>query len=465
MMPERIEVLRLDSVSAGHVVVPADVSEAVLSVQPESPHVQLVMGPSFRTLQLTGSSCLPELTIEGAEDIVITAATEKKIGLLRVRSRRVSFREVLPSRVELLDGEGGCSSSVWIANGKVVDELVSMGGLTVAAAPLDRILLENRRGESAAREGAVPDTLNLEIGRLETDAMSLEGNLTLGVNDWVADSGAGAILSVDGVEATLRLMHRSPEGGLSVMCPGGEVQVLGATVRKLAGQVRRLSTSGPAVVHGVGVRVTELRCDVGAKIAGLAVGALDLASLDYAANATSFDVQVPKHWRFSSFVHDDATDHWARDPGAWRALYTELEKKGKPRSARWARTMEREARRTVSPHLSVERVVLEVARLLGYGESVVRPLGVHVFVCAAILLSFNVPSPLPSANVSQPWWPLLVQLFLSPLWLFNSDLIAPVSTSPDALVVAWFVCAFVGTTCFATAALAVRRLLAYGQSG
>ena len=465
MTPERNEVLRLESSSAGKFVVPVGVSEAVLSVKPDSPPVHLVLGASFRNLQLTGNSSLQELTIEGAGNILLTAASHKEIGLLRVRSRRVSFSEVSPSRIELLEGDAGGSSSVWIADGRVVDELVAKGGLTVAALRPNRILLASPGDESAPLVGTVADTLNLRVGRLETDAVSLEGNLTLEVNNWVAASGVGATLLVDGVEPTLRLANRTPDEGLSVMCPDGEMQVVGATLRKLTGQIRRLSTSGPAVVHGEGVRVTELRCDVGAKIAGLAVGALDLASLDYVANATSFDVQVPERWRFSSFLHDGAADHWARDPGAWRALYAELETKGNPRSARWARIMERGARRTVSPRFSVERAVLEVARLLGYGESVVRPLSVHAFVCAAILLSFTVPSPLPSADVSEPWWPLLVQLFLSPLWLFNSDLFGPTSGSAEVLVVAWFVCAFIGSTCFATAALAVRRILAYGQSG
>jgi hypothetical protein len=302
---------------------------------------------------------------------------------------------------------------------------------------------------------------NLSMGQLRTPSLVVASGVSLALNGWDFGADKDPVNLVLSECATLRLAEKASIGPLRIDASEGVLELSSAIAERVTGALGCLTTSGPCVFRGEGLQLSKLRCGASADISGVFVYTLDLASLSYAAQASAFDVILPTDQSLHALYSSTASSIWWREPIAWRALYQQLEVKGRPATAAWARRMERETRRKLASRRSMQYAVLETAHLLGYGENVLRPLLAQAIITVVGWAAVIADKAYPASYRTQDLALLLPRLYMAPLGVLRSGSFAPnLGTSTIAYLV-WPGVALSGVVCFATAALAVKRMLAY----
>lgn len=437
------------------------VGEVVVSVGPSVANVVLHVGDGVTSVQLVGVDRFESLHVQGraSSRLELVATTEKTIGVIEIIGLHLCLADIQCRRIRL-GMHASAIGSADVASGVQLVSLESSQGLWLYQGGGDRSIIACGELREFDQSGWTATPSPLKAMSIVAPSVQVGPFQSLDVADWQAPA-QGALIAGEG--AVVRISGSSPANGFTFTGPKATLDVDGGAVRSVSGEIGTLRTTGSAIVAGKALWVHRLRCENGASIDGIELSQMDASSLDFAAKAATFGISPPR-WTTSwdNFTKRRPAHPAWKDPATWRLLYTVLESRGSPRSAMWARTMERDVRRSLATWGSVERWVLEVARVLGYGERLLRPLWVHLLVtlsaCSVVLWL--------TETVFLEWvtkLPYLFRLFfLSPLGLVNGSLFVPQAQDGSLIQAMWLVCALSGTTCFATAGLAVRRLLAYG---
>ena len=444
-------------------------TELTLAVVDRAARADLVLPPSLTKIQITGRESLDGLTLAGSGQVVsLVSSGSRSVREMRVDGVVLEITKVTVTGLHLCADEGDRPApGVRFIDGPVSLARLSAPGRIVVSSrkPGESVGVSTGPGSADSTDGSAPDVgdpdanlVHLNVGELRVPELVVGAGSCVALGGW-SRAGDGPVSAVLAERARLRLSERASVGPMTVTGPQGSLDLVSAIAERVSGVLGCLTTSGPCVVRGDGLRLTSLRCETGADVSGLVAQSLDPASLSHAAKASAFDVVLPADRSWPGSGSTSVT--WWREPAAWRALFQQLEQKGRPATAAWARRMEREARRTSASPVSVEYLVLTAARLLGYGESVVRPLLAQAFVVALAWLLLVAARAYPATYQTRDLVLLAPRLYLAPLRLLTTGAFAPVSGPSVFDTVAWTVAMLSGIVCFGTAALAVKRLLAY----
>ena len=471
-MQQRIELSR----SQNRPTVTDGCSDLTLAITDEDTSAHLMLPPSVARIQITGKESLNGLTLSGnGQTVRITASSRRSIHELQIDCVILELDNLTVLRLHLLDGACDLPSGIFFV------DVLEPPSISYVSAPQHITVLRRNPGgfigvlvgrDTCARLGSdmgdaqvdfdpSGEIAHLNVEQLRVPSLAVDIGVCLTLKDWAYGAREYLVVLALAREAVLRLAEKASIGPVKVDAPEGSLELSSAIAERVAGVLGCLTTSGPCVFRGDNLQLSRLRCSVGADVSGLVIYSLDFASLSHAAQASAFDIILPKDQSWRTFCALTASSTWWREPAAWRALYQQLEQKGRPATAAWARHMERETRRKLTSYLSVEYAVLESAHLLGYGERVLRPLFAQAIVAlfgwALIVIARAHPTNYKTRDLL---W-LLPRLYLAPLSVLRSVSFAPyVETSIVAYLI-WAGVALSGVICFATAALAVRRFLAY----
>jgi hypothetical protein len=454
-----------------HVV--SECTELVLAVPAQPARTELRLSAAVRRIQITGHASLTGLALVGeGQRLTLVSGQHREIAELSLDRVLVTVSDVDIAAVGVVASDNGLPvgvrftprpsgplklKRVW-ADTEIVAEydsenrvLCILGG----QANVDSKVI------SAPSTGPLMPPEGFSIDDLSVARLTIAPDMMMCLGGWMAGARSSPVKAVISERGTLRLRATASIEALVLDAPRGTLSLDGAVVSEAFGELRTLTTNGPCVLKGAGLRLVGLRCNDGADISGLIAEHLDAPSLSHASKASSFDVVVPKDHSWRGLRVPDSALGWWRDSASWRALYQQLETKGSPAGAAWARRMEREARRRSAPLWSMSRLVLAVARLLDYGESVLRPLVVQTVVVVLSWLLILVTRAYPAVYETRDVLLMVPRLYLAPLRLFNNGAFVPPVAPSVFDSVAWTVALMSGILCFATAALAVRRKLAY----
>lgn len=450
--PENGVPLRIGD-AVGDVVI--SVGRTVISV------ILQIDGALTTCVQLVGADELDSLRLEARDGsrLELVSTTTKFIRLIEAVGVSLSLTNIVCDSIRL----GSCGAgfgSVEVPSGQQLACVEAAEGLWVSHTDDNLTLLACRQvGAFDRRRRQTAPHAAFTLPCIIAPSLHVAPGQVLQVTEW--QSPHPAVL-VAGDDAAVRVLGSTPRSGITISGTGATLEVVEGVVPAASGEIGTLSTTGSAIVRASQLWVHQLRCGTGAAIDGIEPSQLDASSLAFAAKASTFGIVVPRWTSWRSFSKGRATNSAWRDPSTWRQLCSVLEAKGSPLSARWARTMERDVRRSRARWASVERWVLEVARVLGYGERLVRPLLVHLIIVlssSAVALWLSVGELEPALTRAPS---LLGLLFFSPIGLVNGSQFVPGSGDGPLLQAAWLACALSGSVCFATSALAARRTLAYG---
>ena len=450
-------------------------TDLTLAVTDEAVHANLVLPSSLTRVQITGKESLDGLTLSGVGQVVrLVASDPRSIRELRVDCLVLEVANLTVSRLHLLDSARDLSPpgvcfvhpprpmSILCVSSQERVVVRQQNSGTALGVFVDRD--SNASSGTATSEidgnpGA--EVVHLKIKELRVPSLVLATGVCMALEDWSPGVTEGLAVAMLAGQARLRLVGKASVGPMLLDAPEASLEMISAIAERVSGVLGCLTTSGPCVLRGDGLHLSRLRCDAGADVSGLVVHSLDLASLSHAAQASAFDVMLPKDRSWHGF-HASTTPTWWQEAASWRALYQQLERKGRPATAAWARRMEREARRTSASRSSVEYAVLETAHLLGYGESVLRPLLAQAFVALLAWALIIVAKAHPVTYDARDFVLLIPRLYLAPLSLLKSSKAFAPEVGPSIFdTVAWTGAVLSGAVCFGTAALAVRRMLAY----
>lgn len=441
---------------------PPDHQDLAVSIGADVRSATLEIPRGTRRIQLTGAFAETRIEVIGESGFSaeLYASEPKAIEALVVRGLSIILRNLNPRRLRLGCAEdGAASASAEIATGSVLEEVFAEGGLRVAGTGHAFVMLtllgEDRSGVGTSRERPT-----LAIGTLSAPQITLQDGVDVEVGQWQGTLDSRTVACAVGQNGRLTFTGSFPVAGTDFDFASGTLVLCSVALRGAKGRIGTIELMGASVLLGDSLKVERIRDAAGAEIGGVLPGALDLKSLAACEAAATFDVAIPKSsWK--DFTADLDTGDWWSEPSSWRQLYSLLGQKGHPTSARWARKMEREARRTRAGIFSTERVALEAARLLGYGELVLRPLVVHTFVVGLCVLILWLSSAVPSDISLSAILTYVARLFFAPIGLVSGATFVPTTGDSLGQSVAWLVCALVGSVCFGTTVLAVRRTLAY----
>lgn len=411
-------------------------TELVLAVKDETAVADLVIPASVRSVQVVGASTLSVLELSGAGQACrLFSSGQRAIAELRLSRIVVEISDITVAALHLL-GTRSDGAAVRFADGS---KPVSFNKVT-------------------AQDAWKPELPHVFVRELETPELVVSSGTTVKLETWTGTETLVATLADD---ARLQLAGKTSVGPIEVRGPGATLELDSAIAERVTGVLGTLTTDGSCVLRGDNLRLSRLRCDTGADVAGVVAQCLDPASLSHIAKASAFDVALPRKrtWRDAE-AHRQVSSPW-HEPAAWRALYQQLEEKGRPATAAWARRMEKEARLVSAKTLSVERLILRATRLLGFGESVLRPLLVHAAVVILTWLLILLTKAYPAVYQVRDLVLLVPRLYLAPLRLLNTGVFAPQPAPSLFDTLAWTTAMMSGLLCFGTAALAVKRLLAY----
>jgi hypothetical protein len=251
-----------------------------------------------------------------------------------------------------------------------------------------------------------------------------------------------------------------------------------STITRLSGCVGHLLCAGsPSIVadQASALVINGIGPVDGAELAGISPYELRLADLQAlsSARAVQFRFAKGKEHRRRLRVMEERVGGSAAASLFWFRIGRLLDEHGGTGAARAvARSAEHEFRRRSlrqdrtqwwRPRTSTERVGLSAYRLLGYGDSIVRPLAAHVLIGVGLAI-------VTCWHAGHLIWPVLGKLLLQPIrFLLRDEAFFKLSTSPEPGVTRipnglWSQLAppivqVAGTLMVATAANAIRRLV------
>lgn len=449
-------------------------SDLTLAITDEATYAHLMLPPSVARIQITGKKSLNGLALSASGQVVrIFASDPRSIRKLQIECLVLEVANLSVDRLHLFDSTcdrpppGICFIDV--SEPLALSQVSASGQIVVRRQGREKSIgVFADRDSNAQNVSTVQaesdfyaEIAYMSVEELHVPSLVVAMGVCLTLKGWAYEVEEYPIVLVLAKYAVLRLEGNSSIGPMKVDGPEGSIELVSAIAERIAGILGCLTTSGPCVFRGDNLRLSKLRCSVDADITGLLVHSLDLASLSHAAQASAFDVVLPKDQSWRGFYALTASSAWWREPTAWRTLYQQLERKGRPATAAWARQMEREARRKSASRFSVEYAVLEIGYLLGYGERVVRPLFVQACVALLGWLLIVIYKAYPVGYKARDIALLPLRLYLAPLSVLRIAAFSPdIGTSIVAYLV-WAAVALSGVVCFGTAALAVRRVLAY----
>jgi hypothetical protein len=450
-----------------------DCTELIIAVRDEAAEAHVRLPGAVRKIQIIGKGRLEELRLSGEGQIVgVTSSSPRSIERLHVEHLVLEVGNVSVSRLRLDGFDQNNRSGVYFVRSSEnlsFAHIASSSALAVLRQAGNNVLglMTDPRSEESAGENADDDTEFEREGpclvakKVSVPDLVVSGGVRVVISGWASSRKDSTPTLTLARQSRLCLAEKSSVGPLNVAGPDGVLELSSATAVRVSGDIGCVVTSGSTVLRGDKLRINMLRCDGGADISGIVVNSLDAASLSHAVRATAFDVVLPEDRSWSGFQRSSPQPTWWREPAAWRALYKQLEEKGRPATAAWARKMEREARRDAAPRASFQYLVLTIAYLLGYGESVLRPLLAQVFVVVLGWTLVIATRAYPSEYVSRDLVLLVPRLYLAPLGFLKAGPFGPILGPSIFDTVAWTIAMMSGVVCFGTAALAVRRILAY----